>query len=189
MPTQKKIDTVEELKQRISRATITISADFRGLRVPEMEQMRRRMRQASVEVRVIKNNLLRLAAAQAGMPELMQVVEGPTALVLGYEDPIEAAKAITEYARSAPPTFAIRGAFMEGQVISTEDLSGLVRLPPKPVMLAQLAGQLQSPLAVLSGLLDSPLRELASLLQSALSELPSLIEARARQLETTQAQP
>jgi large subunit ribosomal protein L10 len=119
----------------------------------------------------------------------MQVVEGPTALVLGYEDPIEAAKAITEYARLAPPTFAIRGAFMEGQVMSTEDLSGLVRLPPKPVMLAQLAGQLQSPLAVLSGLLDSPLRELASLLQSALSELPSLIEARARQLETTQGQP
>lgn len=189
MPTQKKIDTVEELKQRISRATITISADYRGLRVPEMEQMRRRLRQASVEVRVIKNNLLRLAAAQTGMPELMQVVEGPTALVLGYEDPIEAAKAITEYARSAPSTFAIRGAFMEGQVISPDDLRDLVRLPPKPVMLAQLAGQLQSPLAVLSGLLDSPLRELASLLQSALSELPSLIEARARQLETTQGQP
>jgi large subunit ribosomal protein L10 len=189
MPTQKKIDTVEELKQRISRATITICADYRGLRTPEMEQMRRHMRQASVEVRVIKNNLLRLAADQAGMPELMQVVDGPTALVLGYDDPIEAAKAITEYARSAPPTFAIRGAFMEGQVLSTADLSGLVSLPPKPVMLAQLAGQLQSPLALLSGLLDSPLRELTSLLQSALSELPSLIEARANQLETTQGQP
>jgi large subunit ribosomal protein L10 len=102
---------------------------------------------------------------------------------------MEAAKAIAEYARSAPSTFAIRGAFMEGQVISPDDLRDLVRLPPKPVMLAQLAGQLQSPLAVLSGLLDSPLRELASLLQSALSELPSLIEARARQLETTQGQP
>jgi len=189
MPTQKKIGTVEELKQRISRATITISADYRGLRVPEMEQMRRRLRQASVEVKVVKNNLLRLAADQMGMPELMQVVEGPTALVLGYEDPIEAAKAITDYAQSAPPTFAIRGAFMEGQVISTEDLRALVRLPPRPVMLAQLAGQLQSPLAALSGLLDAPLRELASLLQSALSELPGLIEARARQMETTQGQP
>jgi large subunit ribosomal protein L10 len=189
MPTQKKIDTVEELKQRISRATITISTDYRGLRVPEMEQMRRRLRQASVEVRVIKNNLLRLAADQAGMPELMQVVEGPTALVLGYEDPVEAAKAVTEYARSAPPTFAIRGAFMEGQVVSPDDLRDLVGLPPKPIMLAQLAGQIQSPLAVLTGLLDSPLRELASLLQSALSEFPGLIEARARQMEATQGQP
>jgi large subunit ribosomal protein L10 len=189
MPTQKKIDTVEELKQRISRATITIGTDYRGLRVPEMEQMRRRLRQANVEIRVVKNNLLRLAADQTGMPELMQIVEGPTALVLGYEDPIEAAKAITEYARSAPPTFAIRGAFMEGQVVSPDDLRDIVHLPPKPVMLAQLAGQLQSPLAALVGLLDSPLRELTSLLQSALSELPSLIEARARQMETTQGQP
>jgi large subunit ribosomal protein L10 len=189
MPTQKKIDTVEELKQRISRATITIGTDYSGLRVPEMEQMRRRLRQASVEVRVVKNNLLRLATAETGMPELMQVVEGPTALVLGYEDPIEAAKAITEYAQSAPPTFAIRGAFMEGQVVSLDDLRDLVRLPPKPIMLAQIMGQLQSPLAEFIGLLDSPLRELASLLQSALSELPGLIEARARQLETSQGQP
>lgn len=189
MPTQKKIDTVEELKRRISRATIAIGADYRGLRVPEMEQMRRRLRQASVEVKVVKNNLLRLAADQTGMPELMQVVEGPTALVLGYEDPIEAAKAISDYAQSAPPTFAIRGAFMQGQVVSPGDLRELVRLPPRITMLAQLAAQLQSPLAALSGLLDSPLRELASLMQSALSELPGLIEARARQLETTQGQP
>ncbi len=189
MPTQKKIDTVEELKQRISRATITIGTDYRGLRVPEMEQMRRRLRQASVEVRVVKNNLLRLAADQAGIPELMQVVEGPTALVLGYEDPVVAAKTVTEYARSAPPTFAIRGAFMEGQVVSPDDLRDLVGLPPKPIMLARLAGQLQSPMAVLTGLLDSPLRELTSLLQSALSELPGLIEARARQMEATQGQP
>jgi large subunit ribosomal protein L10 len=189
MPTQKKIDTVEELKRRISRATIAIGADYRGLRVPEMEQMRRRLRQASVEVKVVKNNLLRLAADQTGMPELMRVVEGPTALVLGYEDPIEAAKAVTDYAQSAPPTFAIRGAFMEGQVISPGDLRELVRLPPRTTMLAQLAGQLQSPLAALIGLLDSPLRELASLMQSALGELPGLIEARARQLETTQGQP
>lgn len=188
MPTQKKIDTVEELKQRISRATITIGADYRGLRVPEMEQMRRQLRQASVEVRVVKNNLLRLAADQTGMPELMQVVEGPTALVLGYEDPVAAAKAVTEYARSAPPTFAIRGAFMEGQVVSPDDLRNLVDLPPKPIMLAQLAGQLQSPLAAFTGLLDSPLRELTSLLQSAVSELPGLIEARARQMEATQGQ-
>ena len=186
MPTQKKIDEVEQIKQRIERASITIGADFRGLRVQEMEQMRRRMRSDNVEVRVIKNNLLRLAADQAAMPDLMQIVEGPTALVLGYEDPIAAAKAITEYARSAPPTFAIRGAFMDGQAFTPADLQDLVRLPSKPVMLAQLAGSLQSPLAAFVGLLDSPVRELATLLQSALSELPGLLEARARQLETAQ---
>ncbi len=186
MPTQKKIDLVEQIKQHIERATITVSADFRGLRVKEMEQMRRHLRPANVEVRVIKNRLLRLAAGATGTPELMQVVEGPTALVLGYDDPIAAAKAITEYARSAPPTFAIRGAFMDGQPLSPDDLQDIVRLPPRPVMLAQFAGSLQAPLAIFVGLLESPLRELSSLLQSALSELPGLLEARASQLETTQ---
>lgn len=184
MPTQKKIDLVQELKQLIERARITVGADFRGLRVQDMDQMRRRLRTSGVEVRVVKNSLLRLAADQAGMPDLMQIVEGPTALVLGYDDPTEAAKAVTEYAHSAPPTFAIRGAFMDGQVVSAADLRELVRLPPRPVMLAQFAGQLQSPLASFVGLLDSPLQELSSLLRSALSELPGLIEARARQLET-----
>lgn len=186
MPTQKKIDQVEDLKQRIGRATIAVSADYRGLRVREMDQMRKRLRAASMEVRVVKNSLLRLAADQTGAPELMQIVEGPTALVIAYDDPIEAAKAITEYAQSAPPTFSLRGAFLDGRVVSAADLRDLVRLPPRPVMLAQLAGQIQAPLATLSGLLESPLRELTSLLQSALSELPSLLEARARQLEATQ---
>ncbi|MBF8286189.1 MAG: ribosomal protein [Dehalococcoidia bacterium] len=186
MPTQKKIDQVEDLKQRIGRATIAVSADYRGLRVQEMDQMRKRLRAASIEVKVVKNSLLRLAADQTGAPELMQIVEGPTALVIAYDDPIEAAKAITEYAQSAPPTFSLRGAFLDGRVVSAADLRDLVRLPPRPVMLAQLAGQIQAPLATLSGLLESPLRELTSLLQSALSELPSLLEARARQLEATQ---
>jgi len=186
MPTQKKIDLVEQLKQNLERATITVSTDFRGLRVKEIEEMRRHLRRANVEVKVVKNRLLRLAADETGTPELMQIVDGPTALALGYEDPIAAAKAITEYARSAPPTFAIRGAFMDGQAISPDDLRDLVSLPPRPVMLARLAGNIQAPLAAFVGLLDSPLRELASLLQSALSELPSLLEARARQLESTQ---
>ena len=188
MPTQRKIDLVEELKQIIGRASITVGADFRGLRVQEMDQMRRRLRASSVEVRVIKNSLLRRAADQAGIPDLMQIIEGPTALVLSYDDPTEAAKAVIEYARSAPPTFAIRGAFMDGQVVSADDLKALVLLPPRPVMLAQLAGQLQAPLATFVGLLESPLQELSLLLHSALSELPGLIEARAKQLETAQGQ-
>ena len=183
MPTQKKIDQVQDLKRRMERATITVSADYRGLRVQEMDQMRKRLRAASIEVKVVKNSLVRLAADQTGAPELMQIVEGPTALVIAYDDPIEAAKAITEYAQSAPPTFALRGAFLDGQLVSAADLRELVRLPPRPVLLAQLAGQLQAPLAVRSGLLEAPLGELTSLLQSALGELPGLIQARARQLE------
>jgi len=184
MPTQKKIDTVADLKERLGRATLVASAEYRGLRVKEMQELRRKLREGGFEVKVIKNTLLRLAAGQADQADLMNIIEGPTALALSYGDVIEAAKALTGYAQGAPQGFAVRGGFMDGSVLSAQDLRDLVRIPPKPVLLAQLLGQLQSPLAGFIGLLDAPLQELSLLLQSLLSELPGLIEARARQLES-----
>jgi len=183
MPTQKKIDTVAELKGRIERATLVASAEYRGLRVKEMVEMRRRLREAGIEVRVIKNSLLKLAAEDAGQGELLQIVEGPTALAVSYGDVIEAAKALSGYAQGAPQGFAIRGGFMDGAVLSAQDIRDLVRIPPKPVLLAQFMGQMQSPLAGFVGLMEAPLRELMALMQALLSELPGLVEARARQME------
>jgi large subunit ribosomal protein L10 len=186
MPTAKKISLVAELKQRIEQATLVASANYRGLRVKEMQDLRRALRNGGIEVKVVKNTLLQRAANEAGRPELMQIVEGPIALALTSGDVIEAAKTLNSAAQGAPPGFAIRGAYLDGQILSAEDLRELVKVPPRPLLLAQIAGQLQSPLAGLIGLLDAPLRELSGLLNSLLSELPGLIEARARQLETTQ---
>ena len=183
MPTQKKIDTVADLKERLERATLLASADYRGLRVKEMVEMRRRLREAAIEVRVVKNTLLRLAANESGQPDLLEIIEGPTALAISYGDAIGAAKALSGYAQGAPAGFALRGGFMDGRVLSAQDLRDLVRVPPKPVLLAQFMGQMQSPLAGFIGLLDAPLRELSMLVQSLLAELPGLIEARARQME------
>ena len=90
MPTQKKIDTVADLKERLERATLLASADYRGLRVKEMVEMRRRLGEAAIEVRVVKNTLLRLAANESGQPELLEIIEGPTALAISYGDAIGA---------------------------------------------------------------------------------------------------
>jgi large subunit ribosomal protein L10 len=183
MPTQRKIDTVAELKGRIERATLVASAEYRGLRVKEMVEMRRRLREAGIEVKVVKNSLLRLAAEDTGRGDLLQIIEGPTALAVSYGDVIEAAKALSSYAQGAPQGFAIRGGFMDGAVLSAQDIRDLVSIPPRPVLLAQFMGQMQSPLAGFVGLMEAPLRELMVLMQSLLSELPGLVEARARQME------
>jgi large subunit ribosomal protein L10 len=150
-----------------------------------MVEMRRRLREAGVEVQVIKNTLLKLAAEGAEQPDLLRIVEGPTALAMTFGDVIDAAKALAAYAQGAPSAFAIRGGFMDGAVLSAQDLRDLVRVPPKPVLLAQFMGQMQSPLANFVGLLDAPTRELYGLMQALLSELPGLIEARATQLEAS----
>ena len=183
MPTQEKVDTVAELKERLERATIVVSSEYRGLTVKEMQALRRKLREGGFEVKVIKNTLLRLAAEQAGQPEVTRIVEGPTALALAFGDVIEAAKAVTDYAQTAPQAFKLRGGYLEGSVLSANDLKDLTKIPPKPVLLAQFMGQMNSPLQNFIGLLDSPLQELTQLFQSLLSELPGLVEARAKQLE------
>ncbi len=185
MPTEKKIEAVARLKVRLERATLLVTAEYRGLRVKEMQELRRRLRDAGIEVRVVKNTLLLRAANEAGQPEVARIIEGPTALAISYGDVIEASRAITGYAQMAPAGFAIRGGYLEGSALTANDLRDLVRIPPRPVLIAQLLGQLQSPLAGLLSLLEAPLQELSLLLQALLGELPGLIEARAKQLEGT----
>jgi large subunit ribosomal protein L10 len=183
MPTQKKVETVQELKGRFENATLVISAEYRGLTVKEMQDLRRKLRDGGLEVRVVKNTLVKLAAEDAGTPELFDIVEGPTALAITFGDVIDAAKAVAGYAGAAPMAFKVRGGYMEGSVLSADDLKELVKIPPRPVLIAQFMGQIQSPLAGFIGLLDAPLQEFAGLTQALLSELPGLLESRARQLE------
>ncbi|MGQ9572956.1 MAG: 50S ribosomal protein L10 [Dehalococcoidia bacterium] len=183
MPTPKKEQMVEELRERIARSTIAVGADYRGLTVPEMDQLRRKMRGAGIELKVVKNTLTRLAAERAGKPVLEGLIEGPTALAFGYGDIIDVARAFSEYLPTAPASFAVRGFYLDGQVLPARELTELAKLPPREVLLAQVAGQLQSPLATLAALLEAPLTTFLGLIQATQQELVALLEMRARQME------
>jgi len=183
MTTQKKIDSVADLKDRIQRATLIAGAEYRGLRVRDIQGLRRALRQGGIELRVVKNTLVKRAADEAGQPDLMNIVEGPVALAFSYGDVIEASKVLTASMTGAPQGWAVRGGYMDGSVLTLNDLRDLVKIPPRPVLIAMILGQLQSPLATFVGLMDSPLQELNGLLNAMLSQLPGLVEARARQLE------
>jgi large subunit ribosomal protein L10 len=180
MPTQRKIDSVAELKDRIEQATLIAGTEYRGLRVKEMQDFGAPApgRLGSRSSRTRSSG--RPTSSANGM---VRIIEGPTALAIAYGDIIEASKAVAAYAQGAPSTFAVRGGYMDGTVLSANDLRDLVRIPPRPVLIAQFMGQMKSPLATFIGLLDSPLRELTGLFQALLSELPGLVEARAKQLE------
>ncbi len=184
MPTDKKIETVEELRGRIQRCTIAIAADYRGLTVSDMGALRRQLRQAGVELRVVKNRLFRLAAQAAGQPEAAELAEGPTAVAFGYGDVVAPARALTEYIRSARNAFTLRKAFLEGRLLAERDISELAILPPKEILAARLAGALQAPIARLAGLLAGALvNPPGRLLMDSVHNLASLLEARAKQLE------
>jgi len=184
MPTQRKIDTVAELAERIARSTLAVAAQYLGLTVTEMGAMRRQLRDAGVEVRVIKNSLFRLAAEQAGRPEVAELADGPTAIAFAYGDIVAPARALTDYVRTAKNAFALRGAFTDGEPLSARDLEELARLPSREALIAQVAGAVQAPVARLFYLLSASLSNpAATLLNSSLQQLQGLLEARTSQLE------
>lgn len=176
MPTAKKVADVQELQDMVGRSVVAISASYRGMSVAEMTTLRRRMREAGVDVRVVKNTLLRLAAERAGKADLTKIVDGPTAIIFGYDDIAAPAKAITEYVRTARNTLTITGALLDGQVMRPAEVADLASLPSRETLIGQFVGGLQSPIATFSGLITSVVREFAG-----------LIDARATQLESAGA--
>ena len=185
MPTQRKVERVEELRERIERSTITIAVDYRGLSMAEMAQLRRVIRDAGVELKVVKNRLFLRAAQEAGRSDLAELMEGPTAVIFGYGDVVAPAKAAVEYMRTARNTFAVRKGALDGQVLSAAEVQDLAALPPREVLVAQVLGALKSPVAQLAGLLTNLVTNAPGrLLNDSLWTFAGLLEARAKQLES-----
>ena len=172
MPTAKKEADVAELQTMLDRSIVAISTSYRGLSVAEMTALRRRMREAGVDIRVVKNTLLRLAAERAGKPDLIQIVSGPTAIIFGYDDIAAPAKAVTEYMRTARNALTITGAYLDGTVMAPAAVADLATLPSREQMIAQFVGSVQSPIATFASLITGVVRQFAG-----------LIDARAQQLE------
>lgn len=172
MPTPRKAAMLAEVKDRMERASIAISADYRGLTVAQLTELRRALRPANVEVKVVKNTLAAMAAEQAGRPEMSKLLEGPTALAFGFGDPIAPVKLLTEHLRAKRLTVTIHGGWLEGQVLNRAGVESLATLPSREQLIADVVGKLQSPLYNLAGLLQASMRNFAG-----------LIEARANQLE------
>ena len=177
MPTPAKIDRVSELKDKLERCSIALTAGYSGITVNNMTDLRRRMREVGVEFLVVKNTLANLAADEAQVPQFKDIVEGPTAIAFGYADPVDTARAVNDYIRTTRLPLAIQGAILEGgTTLAPAEVERLATLPTKPQLVANLLGQMQAPLQRLLGVLNGPLQNLDGLLQ-----------ARIRQLEESKA--
>lgn len=176
MPTPRKVEMLAEIKDRMERASIAISADYRGLSVAQLTDLRRALRPANVEVKVVKNTLAVMAASQAGRPEMSELVQGPTAVAFGFGDPIAPVKALAEHLRARRMQLTILGGWLEGKILNRAEVESLATLPSKEQLIADVVGKLQSPLYNFAGLLQASIRNFAG-----------LVEARARQLEETAA--
>jgi large subunit ribosomal protein L10 len=164
---------VAELTERLRSAQTLVVADYRGLTMPEIDELRTRLFEAGARFTVVKNTLTKLAAEAAGTSEVLELIDGPTAIAFldAEGDPVAVAKVLNETAR-ARDVLVIRGGILDGALVGDADIKRLATLPPIEVLHAQLAGAVAGPLTMVVGLFAAPLRELVS-----------VIDARIRQLE------
>jgi large subunit ribosomal protein L10 len=184
MPTQKKADTVEELRDKFARCTIAVATDYTGIDGNTMTDLRRQMQSKNIEYMVVKNTLTYLAADSADRPQIKDIVQGPTALAFGYEDPADVAKALEEYIRVNRSVLAIKGGVLNDRTLSPDEMTSLATLPPKPDLLALLMGQMQAPLSGLMGQLQAPIQGLVTVLNGPVASLSILLQQRAEQLRS-----
>ena len=162
MPTQEKIESVEELKRRLRGVKTVLLAEYRGLTVQQLSDLRRQLRSVSAEYKVVKNRLAKLALSDdlAGVKGLLK---GPTGMIIAKDDPVAVAKALHTFAR-ANQALVIKAGYVDGQMLEPAGLKALADLPSKEALRAQIVGALQGPLTQLVGLLQAPQRELVYVL-------------------------
>ncbi len=181
MPTQKNIDTVQELAEKFSRCTVAVGTDFSRMSVKAMTELRHHLWEQGVEYRVVKNRLAQRAAEAAEQPAIIEVLEGPTGFAFGYGDPMMPVKLLVEYARANRIPLAIRGAVLDGTLYKREAAIALAALPSRQELAAQLVGQLSSPLSRLATVLNQPLYGLVTVLNGPLAALASVLRQRVAQ--------
>jgi large subunit ribosomal protein L10 len=159
MPTEQKVQVVEELKDRLHGSQAALLASFRGLKVAEMTELRRSLAASQADFRVVKNTLARIAAREAGLEDLVPLLEGSTAIAFVDGDPVTAAKGLDEVSRKYP-ALVLKGGLLLGRVLDAERAQALATVRPREVLMAELAGAFQAPLARMLGVLTAPVRSL-----------------------------
>jgi large subunit ribosomal protein L10 len=142
---------VDGLQEKLVDARAFYLTDFTGMNVKQITEFRARLRKEGVEYVVVKNTLAQRALADLEMPDIAGFFTGPTGLVIGREDAVSAAKVVTEFAKEFDNKPAVKVGVVERREVGPEQVKQLADLPPKEVLLAQLAGGLQAPMARLAG--------------------------------------
>lgn len=156
-PKPQKVEQVEQIRQWLISSKGVIFTDYRGLNVSQITRLRRQLRQAQAEYRVVKNTLFRLAAQEVLQTELDDVLQGPTAAAFIRGDEVVAAKAVTDALRELR-SLSIKGAVLGKKRYTADAVQQLAKLPSREVLVAQVVGGLQAPITGLVGTLQGILR-------------------------------
>lgn len=150
---KQKEEEVKKLAEKFKSAKLILLADYRGINVADVTELRKKLRGIDAEYSVIKNNIVRRALADCNIEGIDEFLEGPTAVVIGKEDYLGVAKAIYEYSKNND-FYKIKVGVIDGKVVSAEELITLAKLPSRETLIAQLAGALLGNISKLAVALD-----------------------------------
>ena len=172
MPTSEKAGTIEQLRKRLGGATAAVLTEYRGLTVHQISELRKQLKAASAEYRVVKNRLARVAIEGSPLASLRPHLTGPIGVVIARKDPAAVAKALQGFAKTNP-ALQLRVGVVDGQLLDLQGLKAVADLPSREALRSQLVGAIQGPLAQLVGLLQAPQRELAFILAERGKQAPT----------------
>ena len=173
-----KAATVAEITTRLKASSTAVLADYRGMTVGQMRDLRSKLRDGNIEMMVVKNTLARRAAKAAGYEPLSAELVGPIAMLVAADAGSAPARILNDYIR-ANRKMVIKGGLLEGQVVKADTVTELADLPSREVLLSRLLGAMQAPLGNLASVLQAPMTKLARTLDAVRSQKESAAAAPA----------
>ena len=166
MPTPQKEALVAEIRAKLDGAAGIILADYRGLSVKELQQLRRNLRETGAEVKVYKNSLAMIAVTEAGLPEgLNDMLVGPSVFVFAGEDPVAPAKVMTTFAKEHA-ALEVKGGLVEGALVDAAGMAAVAALPSREELIAKMLGTMLNPMSGLVRVLNGPAGAFARVVQA-----------------------
>lgn len=154
MPTAAKANVIEQTKERYQRSRGVLFTEYRGLKVHELQHLRRELGKKGGDIHVVKNTLFRLAAGDAASELPESLSSGPTAVAFIYENEAECAKVLVDFAKTNK-NLVVKGGLISGKVFDDKQVENLSKLPPREVLIAQVIGAIAAPLTNLVGVIEA----------------------------------
>lgn len=168
---EKKTQIIDQLEEKLTRSKIVIATSYQGITAKDMTTLRRAISDPAIDYQIVKNNLMRIAAQKAGKDLVMSIVNGPTAIIFGYDDVVKAAKSINQYIKASGLAITVNGALLGERALTSEEIVTLANLPSREVLISQVVTMLQAPFRGLHNTLNSPLYGLYNVLKARIQDL------------------
>lgn len=172
MPNTKNQETLAKIKEELGGVQAMWVVDYRGVTVKEAHTLRQSVREAQASMKVYKNTLMRLALSELGLPEMGEVLEGPSAFVFCGEDPVASAKALKDFAKENK-NLTIKGGIMDGAFVDEAQVNAIAALPSREELIAKILGTISNPLTQTVRVLNGPMEAFARCVSQIAEQKPA----------------